>query len=767
MSSWDEVLLGLEDTALVRIARERRLVLEDDHGPQWVDLYWVDEVALTLIDLAHSKGESITLVYPAPAGQVAVLLAAQVLLRQFVEGNRAFSVGIVTADPTLADQTWNALRITTTGDRLPIAEVFPSFRAGPDGASPTGGRRPQGVVIGQACTSWHVDHLIVDRLAGPVRVETQRPLVEVVSDPIDPTLRRSEAQGRPIWGWSEGSLASGRSLERRLGHTVPFSVASERLETMAGGVSVRLCVAHHSEAEAAIARAREDLRLLRAMSPRSSDRNVERGLSIAWHHLTTLCSLPCRPSRFDRFGGLPPIAARPTRGFAEELASWASTLDDSRSEVATILASDVADLRAALELGNPIEEMLRDLNDDDATVVVTRTRTAAKALLDAVGRPTGGEQAGRYSVVHLGGLHRRGTWPRAVFVGEPSPWDWHRVVSGLSPRVDVFTLGQQSAQGCAQHLEQTRAAQDHWASEEVRGNAWRRVVGGLPPPAAVTDGRARRTVVVVDGAEHLPEPDPFEPLASLLELDPLDIGGEGPARGVARQSVNGEWAARVPAVEVVTDHGRLLLEAGKPVDVRDGNKVAERRPDELTRGSILLVGRREGRVGLLEALEERLGNRHDLVAARYLLDDYHHRVRTRFTKSGLTLVELHRAMTRLGCRRTLAAVRSWVTEGAMAPQHVDDLFFLNRALGLEMSEDHVRELFAGVQRRRGFRRSAGKALAEAARGATAVADRGRIDNETGLTVDDLRDAIVEATVLTVVPCNDPVPITLLGTLENR
>jgi hypothetical protein len=462
MSSWDAALLDLDDTALVRIARERRLVLEDSHGAQWVDLCWVDEVALALIGLANSRRQNLTIVYPAPAGQVAVLLAAQLLLQQFVEGNRASAVGIVTADTTMAARTWNKLRIATTGDRPPIAEVFPCYRAGPDGESPWGGRRLQGVILGQACKGWNVDHLIVDRLAGPVRVDTDQASIEVVADPTDPSLRRAEIDGRAVWGWSESSLKSGRVLEQRAAHTVPFSVASERLETLASGVEVRLVIARHPQAEAAVARTREDLRMLRSMSPRGTDRNLERGLSIAWHHLTTLVSLPCRPSRFDNFSGLPPIAARSTRTFVDELIAWAWTLDEDRAEIASILASDIADLRAALELGNPFEQMLRDAVDEGAEmIVVTRTRTASQALLEALGLPPTGGRAGSLTVTHVGGLHRQGTWPQAIVVGEPSPWDWHRILSGLAPSVDVFTLGQQSALGCAQLLEATRSAQDH------------------------------------------------------------------------------------------------------------------------------------------------------------------------------------------------------------------------------------------------------------------------------------------------------------------
>ena len=56
---------------------------------------------------------------PSPAGQVAVLLAAQLLLQQFVAGNRASSVGIVTADTAMAISVWNQLEIATMGGRDP------------------------------------------------------------------------------------------------------------------------------------------------------------------------------------------------------------------------------------------------------------------------------------------------------------------------------------------------------------------------------------------------------------------------------------------------------------------------------------------------------------------------------------------------------------------------------------------------------------------------------------------------------------------------
>jgi hypothetical protein len=275
------------------------------------------------------------------------------------------------------------------------------------------------------------------------------------------------------------------------------------------------------------------------------------------------------------------------------------------------------------------------------------------------------------------------------------------------------------------------------------------------------------SILTVDGAEFVPEPDPFESFTSLFGLDPLDLGGEGPRDGVARQTENGEWAAEVTTSAVFTDHGRVLLEVGRQVEVRVGPKIVDRTPEQLQAGDVLLIGRSAGRVGLIEALEERLADRPDLLAARLLVDQYHELVRTRFFESGITIAELHRRMAARGCDKTSFAVRSWVTEGGiMAPRDLVDLESLNEVLELGMSAHRLSELFAGVQRRRNFRRAAGRALAEAARSSTVAGDQRRIDDETGLSIADLRDAVIEATVISTEPCETPVPLTLIGRLEH-
>jgi hypothetical protein len=112
------------------------------------------------------------------------------------------------------------------------------------------------------------------------------------------------------------------------------------------------------------------------------------------------------------------------------------------------------------------------------------------------------------------------------------------------------------------------------------------------------------------------------------------------------------------------------------------------------------------------------------------------------------------------------AIRDWVeAQSRLAPRDLADLRRLNAALRLGLTDRELDEIFAAVQRRRGFRRGAGRVLAEAARSSTAVTDGERVDAETGLSVADLREAVVEAVVLSVISCPVPLPLTELGRLE--
>jgi hypothetical protein len=734
-----------------------------------VELSTVDETVLALVDLALEGNGSITVVYPAPAGEVSVLLAAQIVIRRFVQGEPSQSVGIVTWDTTGAMKTWEQLAVSTTGLTAWISEVFPAFRAGPDGEIPLGRSSFQGVIIGRQFRDWPVDVVVVDHLSGPVRADPPVPTVRVFADPSDPELERLAGHGELLWGWTEADLALLARARPERQRAVPFSVASERLRTMAGGVEIAIHVAHHAEAEKAVRRLRDDLRTLSELAGPEVSLGVLRGMKVAWHHVSALSSLPCRPSVFDRFAGLPPIAARATCTFEPEIAAWARTLPGDLREVGEIVASDLGDLRAALEEAPPfIGELAAAVSDGPDALVVVRSRTAARALIESLDGDVSSDRVGRARVVPIYRLHREGTWARAIVVGTPARWDWHRLDSGLSPDVHVLALGDLEAHLGRMALEALRKARARWSGKEVRRRTWRALVGSEPPPGPQAPTVPLK-ISMVGARAAAPPVDSFEPLQPLLASVPLAVGEEGVEDVVGEESPTGAWRGAVEAVEVVTEAGSLFLPRDRLVDVREGEEVVERRAAALRPGMVLLVDRRGRRLGLLEAVSDQLEKaRPDLFAAKLLIEDLRRRVQQAFRGSGTTVVRLFEQLRALGCRKSYGAVRSWVDEdGPVAPRDLRDLELLNEALALGMSSRRLRETFAGVSRWRGFRRAVGRALAEAARGSVGTARATRIDSETGLSVADLRELVLEAKVLEVRECPEPVPLSEIGYLKER
>src|SRR5206468_2535346 len=118
------------------------------------------------------------------------------------------------------------------------------------------------------------------------------PTVRVFADPLDPELEQLDDAGQLMWGWTDSDLAllSERQPDRPT--ALPFSVAGERLETMASGVSTTIHVAHDGEAEQTIRRLRDDLRTLGDLAGTRPAPSILRGIRVAWHHVSTLTSLP-------------------------------------------------------------------------------------------------------------------------------------------------------------------------------------------------------------------------------------------------------------------------------------------------------------------------------------------------------------------------------------------------------------------------------------------------------------------------------------------
>lgn len=770
--SWDALLIEREGgRGLVKIAREGRLNRYGAEGYSRVYLSPLDESVLALVDRTIASGKDLTIVYPAPAGDVCVLLAAQILLRAFLDAKQLPAVGVLTADAAGSARTWNELRIAAPGSRTPLSEVFPCFRCAPDGTPQFGRRRARGLVIGNNFRDWPVDVVVVDHLAGQVDDEIPMTAIHVFADPLDPAISQLAARGSLVWGWSPGELSAwlgGASLTGR-DRAAVFSIGEQRLRTLAAGVDVAIGVAHDEEAEQCIRRLRDDLRTMADFAASDPSPTIDRGIRVAWHHLSTLVSLPCRPSDFDQFAGVPPIAARPTSSFEPEIAAWSRVLGGDARDIAGVIASDLGDLRVRMEASPPfLAELTAALRDETPTLVVVRTHTAARGLLRALALESRGDgRIGNSAIRSVARLHREGAWPRAIVVGTPPRWEWHKIDSGLSAHVRVLVLGDIDARMGVSVLNEIDMARRRWGSPVVRSETWKQLIGGGMPEAPIE--AARPYNVRVEGLrEAPPHVDPFAELEKLMIGGRLVVGEEGVEEGVAEEIEEGRWAAAVEAVEVETDAGVIRLPAGRLVDVRIDDRIVDYRARDLRAGMFLLIGRRAGRVGLLDALAERLKHRPDLFVATLLVNDLQSHIRKAFQSLGITSTQLFKRMREAGFAKTYAAARGYVGDGGpLAPRDIEDLRRLNTVLKIGFDDARIREVFAGVSRLRTFRRAAGRALAAAARGATVAGDGAGVDPETGLSLADLRDVVIEAKVIEVRECPDLVPLAELDRLETK
>ena len=771
MEPWDAELIRRQGTGtLVQIARQGRLVLNGVEGARRVDLSWVDEAALALVQAALERRKTLHLVYPAPAGQVSVLLAAQILVHELIQHRDSPSVGLLTNDPGAAIRLWDQISIRRGSERVAISSVFRGYRAGANGASPFGRDRFfKGLLAGRACSSWPVNTTIVDELAGPVAGEPRGSTIRVYADPFDSRLERAVANGDLLWGWSESILRLwNEELEHARADTVPFSVAHSRLETISRGVDLTVCVCHNESAEKALLRLRQDLgELARAVGPRPP-RHLELGLRVAWSHASALSSLPCEPSWYDRFAGVPPRAARATSEFERELSAWSRTLDGRLREYSSAVASDLADLRAALETkGNPSLPVLkRTAASKTPTLAVLRTKTAARALLSRLGADPGGESVGALRVAWLGQLHRLPACEEAIVTGAPPRSAWHRIDSGIARDVRILVLGDDESKRAKWAIGELKVARQKWGGLSIRAATWKALVGGPPPPPPLDVPYVPSIIRDSLGPTVGMESDPFSPLGSLFDDDRPLLEDEGSSEHVARADDSGIWNATVRAVEVRTDLGLLLLPEDEEVDVLSEDEPITLCASALTPGMRVVVGRQSGRIGLLEALEDKLKHRPDLLAARMLVKDYQERVHAAFATSGHNFSPLYARLKARGCEKLEVTIKAWVTRGGpMGPRDEVDLIALIAALRLELPDGRAREIFAALGRIRTFRRAAGRALARAATEAALSYEDAKVDPTTGLSLADLRDAVVIVKVQSVRKLDSPVRLADTGRLE--
>ncbi|MCY4579224.1 MAG: hypothetical protein OXD31_09250 [Chloroflexi bacterium] len=773
---WEVALIeGQGLGSLVNVAREGRLSRRVGGTVTRVELNLIDESMLALVDAALSRRYDISFVYPAAAGEVSALLAAQILISRLLSRHPSPSVGIVTADVTPLARVWNEITFGNAGGRAPISDVFPCVRTGPDGVYERTRSSFRGVMVGRRFADWPVDVVIRDRLGGLVDGSSpQVPTIDLYADPFDSSLEDSANRGALVWSWGIADLGTLQSFEgRQWGSRLPFSVANDRLSTVADGIARTIHVAHNEEAERASKALKDDLLTIRQMAGGSPKSQLLRGLRAAWHHYRTLQAMPVRPSQFDRFSGVPPVAARPTSTYEPELSAWARSVGGEIGELAEIIAGDIADLRVALEASPPfiaeISEMVHDLGFQlNEPLFVVKNATAMRALVDELGGDVRTGAVGSCRFVSVRTLHRSGTWKNAFVIGMPPRWEWHRLDSGICRDLHLLVLGDDEASACVRSLESLWFARQKWSSADRRTQVWRKVIGESTPPRPRMERKNLSAPKMVGAARFIEEPNPFEAFESLLMPGPL-FSEEGPSDTLAERGEDGRWRAEVDAVEVVTDAGTILFPKNRAVDARVRTSLESLPAYRLSPGMFLILNRQAGSAGLLNAVSERMrAQRPDLYVVNLLIRDLGATTREGFRRSGFEYAELHRRLVRLGFDKTYQAARGYVREdGPIAPRDFSDLKMLNSVLDLGYDGNALSQTFQAVQRERTFRRALGRSLAEAARKTAVSSMDDVIDDETGLSISDLTELVLEAKVVRVLKCTEPVPLNETGFLRRE
>lgn len=770
---WDLELIRREAETpgtAVFVSRRGRLLQRQGDGYRPVELTWVDEAALSIVAQALRTQTSIGLLYPAPAGELAALVAAQALVHLFLSGQHDARLGVVTADPRRIQRVWTRLAAVELGQVTPLEQWFRCLRAGAGGTPPPIEPGERGLLVGTRRRSWPVHVTVFDHLNGTVEVDEGRGLqIHLFVDPLGNDVDEWVSSGRPLWGWPHGLLRSyGPPAPLRADH-VPFSVANGRIRALESGCKVRIRPLLHEGIERRLRAILDDLRALGDAAGPSPPSHVVAGLKRAWGHAYALMSLPCRPSEYDRFCGQPPRAAAPTSEFADEIREWARTLPGEMVEYALVLADDLDDLRESLDEHDVVLPAIREaIARDEPTLIVVRTRTAAEALCAALGVDLHDPAPAAPSVCWYRSLHGVESHRKALVIGPPPRSVWHMVDCGLAVETVVLVLGRSVAEWTTRALVALRERRGSLGGREMRERAWRALFGANPPPPP--EPIPSEAPVEVEAVVVRTSPEgPFSPLRRLL-LDDRPLIEEDGFEAVAVHDDAGSWSGVVDAIEVQTGEGVLLLPADGEVDVLDGGELKTCRVEQLRRGMQVVVSRDGARRRLLDALTLTIEeDRSDLRAARMVVELFKKRVQDGFSAlrrafGDLAVHEFCRRVRLAGSTKSEAAIRGWVEpDGPLGPRDLEDLRYLCRALSLRTDEDWLRGIHAALTRIRGFRQALGRALSEAARRAVA-ADDSRVDPETGLSVADLREAVVVATVVAVGPTRRHVRATEVGRL---
>jgi hypothetical protein len=782
---WPSRLRRFSEPGLSSCIEDGRLTLDGRRvSATRIDLY-----ALRLVEWAIARGESLVICPPEPFGPLPALAAAAAHISNIASyrqrtGRAAGSdlrVAVVTSS-TRQRGIYRRLGIATA----PLFDVVPAATR-----THTGGISILGHDAGRGWSTIFLDRLSdvasLDRvdltvvelpLAPHTNFETVLgPVVVVANDPADPLIR-TLASDLPVFAWDDTDLAALPSVGIVEGSALVENRL--RLERAAAGIECRpMPVRNQAICENASLFWQDIGPLLRASRRSPFGRELAASAFVLFYDLMHL-ALPTETYE---------AASRPLRVRVREIENSQRLVSgDLKDLYVPMVAVELEDLAAAIGPRSPKTDILLSVlreHADHADDILLVARTAELARVYETYLQSIPEVDGAVRVTSLWGVANEPPAAIAVLVGLLPASARYLYTTGIAAEIIVLAYDTESPlnsvpDGFVEFTQVHRAlryqqAYSAWLARPAAKSAcWARLSG---EHVALADDqpdppRVDHAVAAEEDATAPPEAPPGLWDGSSASLADLE---RRLARDVPpRLSANGDGTnLEVDAVRVdFTDGRHMYVDAGSSVTrwrSRGGTPEAGYLAWRIAEGDELLFLDGEARKDLLAKVLEVAEDVPELAVPAAWIDYWRDALR-RAHDAFHTYEGLHRELETRGCVRQTQTVRLWVVGQTIGPEDPEDIRRLGECLGDSPLVDNYRAVASAMQALRNAHVRLGQRLGALARQVGPQAGSGLIDEDeiiderTGITASDFRDAVEILAVRSVRPAGR-IPFALAGILR--
>jgi hypothetical protein len=754
----------------------------------------LDDELLAAVDEAVVRRCALGVVLPVHGTPAAILLGTATLVGA-IRRTGSLDVEVAVVSPRLSARTLYE-DLTLDGQR--ISEFIPRTSLGRDGlpriagrtSRATGGRlhiandlsrvrgsldRLQGIVIDAlAATPSELGRLLTGRPGVPI--------VYLTADPFDPGLGRIRAVGGLVWGWDAQSLAAltGPACPERVTDAGPLLARSDVLAVIAaapvtiwepdpgrgGGLDDAMRVLWQSLWQ-----------LSRAYATAREEYGASDAMRWAWGVYGILALLPVRPTDYDWWVGGNPYAIR--LGQAPQTArAYAANVTGVVRDAWRVFGSS---LQEALAAAGGAEKLIRlqawvNERGPEPGLLVARNRMAGAAIMATLDESpaTRADWRGHMKIATLQDL-TTGRIPLRGLAEICLPGPIQRSRAGLlamppGASLMVIAAGPFEARRITGQVVSARAALAAIRAETVRSSARELdiVIPARPagdvhePEIRIYRAGSSRSVGHVSAESGQNPWEPFD--ADVLAVLQRRIGdGTDDAAAPPARFVGGTASATVPVIVISLggpDGGTLLADANDVVARQRDGMLARVAMKSLRAGDVIYLVDRNARRDLFTAMTDKLSEAQAYTTLANLIDFWHGRA-ARLRDAGMTYEEIHRRMG--GTAITSApTIGTWIRGDRDGPKDQDDVARFARAVGDEALLEEAERVGWALKTLHIVHRKAGRWLSSRISGAQLRQADAFVDQNLGIRVTDLLEAVATCTVEAVDLTPRTAPASALG-----